>query len=58
MVNDEDNAVRKNMRRLTEALEKSIRTCPEQWVVLGPIWENGYFARCAAKSQRLIPTEH
>lgn len=56
IVNDGDNAVRQNMQQLIGALEKFIRTCPEQWVVLGPIWENGYRERCAAKSQCLVPS--
>lgn len=56
IAHDGDGAVRHNMRQLIEALEKLIRTCPEQWVVLGPIWENGYRARCAAKSQCFAPS--
>ena len=56
IINDGYDAVAKNMQQLIGAMEKFIRTCPEQWVVLGPIWENGYRKRCAARSQCLAPS--
>jgi len=56
IISDGYDAVAKNMQQLIGAMEKFIRTCPEQWVVLSPIWENGYRKRCAARSQCLVPS--
>ena len=36
-----NGAVAENVRLVTEILEKYIKKCPEQWVVLSPIWTRG-----------------
>ena len=51
-----DDALSSNMKRLTATLEQFISTCPEQWVVLSPVWEDGYRRRTAAKHQCLVPS--
>jgi KDO2-lipid IV(A) lauroyltransferase len=56
IINDGDDAVANNMQQLIGVMERFIRTCPEQWVVLSPIWEHGYRNRCATKSQCLVPS--
>lgn len=33
-----NRAIEKNMGQLVKVMEKYIRSCPEQWVVLSPIW--------------------
>jgi KDO2-lipid IV(A) lauroyltransferase len=33
-----NQAVARNMEQITSVMEKYIKTCPEQWVVLSPIW--------------------
>jgi KDO2-lipid IV(A) lauroyltransferase len=33
-----NGAVAKNMEQVARVMEKYIRSCPEQWVVLSPIW--------------------
>jgi lauroyl/myristoyl acyltransferase len=33
-----NGAVARNMERITSVMEKYIKACPEQWVVLSPIW--------------------
>ena len=38
--NGQEN-LEKNMFNLVQALEKMIKTCPEQWVVLSDIWAEG-----------------
>ena len=34
-------AVEKNMEQVTHVMERYIRSCPEQWVVLSPVWASG-----------------
>lgn len=36
-----NGAVEKNMEQVTHVMEKYIRSCPEQWVVLSPVWASG-----------------
>jgi KDO2-lipid IV(A) lauroyltransferase len=33
-----DGAVAKNMEQIAHVMEKYIKSCPDQWVVLSPIW--------------------
>lgn len=33
-----DGAVAKNMEQIVHVMEKYIKSCPDQWVVLSPIW--------------------
>lgn len=54
---DGDNARTRNMVRLAGALERFIRACPDQWVVLSPVWEEGYRRRVAGRSRCLVPSE-
>lgn len=35
-----NGAVARNMERVIHVMEKHIRQCPEQWVVLSPVWAN------------------
>jgi KDO2-lipid IV(A) lauroyltransferase len=49
MVPKADNGLATNTQRLAEALERFIRSCPEQWVVLSPVWEDGFRQRHAGK---------
>ena len=35
-----DEAVLSNIDRIVSVMEKYIRKCPEQWVVLSPIWSS------------------
>ncbi len=46
-----DNGLSKNTEELAGALEGFIRTCPEQWVVLSPVWEDAFRQRCAGKDR-------
>jgi KDO2-lipid IV(A) lauroyltransferase len=52
----DDEALRENMGQVIGALERSIRTCPEQWVVLSPLWEDGYLWRHETKGQCPVPS--
>jgi len=36
-----NGAVAKKVEQIAGIMEKYIKTCPEQWVVLSPIWKNG-----------------
>jgi len=36
-----DGAVAKNMEQIISVMERYIKTYPEQWVVLSPVWESG-----------------
>ncbi len=51
-----NDALERNMEQIIGVMEKFIKTCPEQWVVLSPIWESGYSERPTAKSQCLAPS--
>lgn len=51
-----DDALSSNMKKLTGIIERFISTCPEQWVVVSPVWEDGYQRRTAAKRQCLVPS--
>jgi len=35
-----NGAVARNIQQITHVMEKYIKMCPEQWVVLNPIWTN------------------
>jgi KDO2-lipid IV(A) lauroyltransferase len=51
MVPKADDGLAINTQRLAEALERFIRTSPEQWVVLSPVWEDGFRQRHAGKGR-------
>jgi KDO2-lipid IV(A) lauroyltransferase len=53
---DGEDAVLRNMEQLIDVMEKFIKTCPEQWVVLQPIWENGYHQRNGVSTECPIPS--
>lgn len=36
-----NGAVARNMEQITRVMEKYIKSCPEQWVVLSPLWAGG-----------------
>jgi len=42
MVPGGNGAVESNVEQVVRILEKYIRMCPEQWVVIGPIWANAH----------------
>ena len=48
------DAVARNMEQLIRVLERFISNCPEQWVVLSPIWERGYLERRASKKECIL----
>jgi len=49
-----NDAVVKNMEQLIRVLERFISSCPEQWVVLSPLWERGYIERRARKNECVL----
>ena len=53
---DGDGALVSNMVRVVGTLERFIRACPDQWVVLSAVWEEGYRRRVAQRGQRLVPS--
>jgi len=56
MTTDGDNARARNMACLAGTLERFIRACPDQWVVLSAVWEEGYRRRAAQGGRRLVPS--
>ena len=40
IANGGDEALDRNMEQLIRVMEKYIELCPDQWVVLSPIWDN------------------
>ena len=54
LVDPGDGAVEKNMAMVISAMERYISMCPEQWVVLSPIWGNGYMKRSSVSAELTV----